>query len=295
MKQGDTIALVCCSNGQRRGYENRIQDLIKQFEDMGLSVLSSLYLYEDQRELIGNGEKRGKELMDFYANPKITDIFDVSGGDLANELLPYLDYDLIQQSPIIFWGYSDLTTLINAIYKRTGKPSVLYQVRNLLYHQQVEQTADFMEYMMLLEKKPNLMKQAGLFSIETIFLQGKSMKGIVLGGNIRCLLKLAGTPYMPEFQNAILLLESYSGKIPQLITYFAQLKQMGVFDDISGIILGTFTELMQEESYELIYEVLKTFISESLPVAYTPNIGHGTDAKAILIGAELTLIGEEFS
>lgn len=292
MKQGDTIALVCCSNGQRRGYENRIQDLIKQFEDMGLSVLSSLYLYEDQRELIGNGEKRGKELMDFYANPKITDIFDVSGGDLANELLPYLDYDLIQQSPIIFWGYSDLTTLINAIYKRTGKPSVLYQVRNLLYHQQVEQTADFMEYMMLLEKKPNLMKQAGLFSIETIFLQGKSMKGIVLGGNIRCLLKLAGTPYMPEFQNAILLLESYSGKIPQLITYFAQLKQMGVFDDISGIILGTFTELMQEESYELIYEVLKTFISESLPVAYTPNIGHGTDAKAIWIGAELTLIGE---
>lgn len=291
MKQGDTIALVCCSNGQRRGYENRIQDLIKQFEDMGLSVLSSLYLYEDQRELIGNGEKRGKELMDFYTNTEITDIFDVSGGDLANELLPYLDYDLIQQSPIIFWGYSDLTTLINAIYKRTGKPSVLYQVRNLLYHQQVEQTADFMEYMMLLEKKPNLIKQAGLFSIETIFLQGKSMKGIVLGGNIRCLLKLAGTPYMPEFQNAILLLESYSGKIPQLITYFAQLKQMGIFDEIAGIILGTFTELMQEESYELMYEVLKPFIPDNLPVAYTPNIGHGTDAKAIWIGADMTLIG----
>ena len=291
MKQGDTIALVCCSNGQRRGYENRIQDLIKQFEDMGLSVLSSLYLYEDQRELIGNGEKRGKELMDFYTNTEITDIFDVSGGDLANELLPYLDYDLIQQSPVIFWGYSDLTTLINAIYKRTGKPSVLYQVRNLLYHQQVEQTADFMEYMMLLEKKPNLIKQAGLFSIETIFLQGKSMKGIVLGGNIRCLLKLAGTPYMPEFQNAILLLESYSGKIPQLITYFAQLQQMGIFDEISGIILGTFTELMQEESYELIYEVLKTFVPKNLPVAYTSNIGHGTDAKAIWIGADMTLIG----
>ena len=291
MKQGDTIALVCCSNGQRRGYENRIQDLIKQFEDMGLSVLSSLYLYEDQRELIGNGEKRGKELMDFYTNTEITDIFDVSGGDLANELLPYLDYDLIQQSPIIFWGYSDLTTLINAIYKRTGKPSVLYQVRNLLYHQQVEQTADFMEYMMLLEKKPNLIKQAGLFSIETIFLQGKSMKGIVLRGNIRCLLKLAGTPYMPEFQNAILLLESYSGKIPQLITYFAQLKQMGIFDEIAGIILGTFTELMQEESYELMYEVLKPFIPDNLPVAYTPNIGHGTDAKAIWIGADMTLIG----
>jgi muramoyltetrapeptide carboxypeptidase len=295
MKQGDTIALVCCSNGQRRGYENRIQDLIKQFEDMGLSVLSSRYLYEDQRELTGNGEKRGKELMDFYENPQITDIFDVSGGDLANELLPYLDYDLIQQTPIIFWGYSDLTTLINAIYKKTGKLSILYQVRNLLYQQQIEQIADFMEYMMLLEKKPNLIKKASLFTIKTLFLQGKSMKGIVLGGNIRCLLKLAGTPYMPEFQNAILLLESYSGKIPQLITYFAQLKQMGVFDDISGIILGTFTEIMQEESYELMYEVLKPFIPDNLPVAYTPNIGHGTDAKAIWIGADMTLIGEEFS
>lgn len=43
----------------------------------------------------------------------------------------------------MFWGYSDLTTIINAIYTKTGKASVLYQIRNLIYDHKEQQRADF--------------------------------------------------------------------------------------------------------------------------------------------------------
>jgi len=75
------------------------------------------------------------------------------------------------------------------------------------------------------------------------FVQKESMQGVVVGGNIRCLLKLAGTEYFPDIQGKILLLEARSGQVPQMVTYLNQLKQMGVFDKVSGILLGTFTEM----------------------------------------------------
>lgn len=70
--------------------------------------------------------------MSFYRDPEVKAIFDLSGGDIANEILPYLDFKIIARSHAVFWGYSDLTTILNAIYAKTGKSSVLYQARNLV-------------------------------------------------------------------------------------------------------------------------------------------------------------------
>ena len=70
-------------------------------------------------------------------------IYDISGGDVANSILPYLDFEVIKKSDKEFWGYSDLTTVINAIYKKTGKASVLYQVRHLIYEYKEQQIENF--------------------------------------------------------------------------------------------------------------------------------------------------------
>ena len=83
--------------------------------------------------------------MNFYRDDSVEEIFDVSGGDLANEILPYLDFQTIAYGKKHFWGYSDLTTVLNAIYARTGKSSVLYQVRNLTYEH--SQDADYRDFL----------------------------------------------------------------------------------------------------------------------------------------------------
>ena len=96
------------------------------------------YEFESGKKYLGN-----KYYMSFYKDDKIKAIFDISGGDVANGILPYLDYEQIANSEKMFWGYSDLTTVLNAIYKKTGKASVLYQIRNLIYDCKEVQIADF--------------------------------------------------------------------------------------------------------------------------------------------------------
>lgn len=113
------------------------------------------------------------------------------------------------------------------------------------------------------------------------------MQGIVVGGNIRCLLKLAGTPYWPDMNGKILLLESLGGLVPQMTAYLNQLKQIGVFEQINGILLGTFTKMEEEKAYPSMPELVKRYAGKELPIAKTNEIGHSANAKAIVIGKEM--------
>lgn len=278
---GDKIGIVCCSNGQKKSYENKIRHLEETLISTGLQPVFSDYIYENEDVFSGCATERARALMDFYKDESIKGIFDISGGDVANGILPYLDYDVIAKSTKLFWGYSDLTTVINAIYTKTGRPSVLYQIRNLIYDKKEQQISDF--------KNSVIGNGEELFQLKYEFVQQTHMKGIVVGGNIRCFLKLAGTEYMPNLEGKILLLEGFSGGVAQMETYLCQLKQLGAFHKVAGIILGTFTE-MERENYKPDMETLvKRIVPCDLPIAVTKNIGHGTDSKGIIIGQEIEI------
>lgn len=281
LRYGDKIGIVCCSNGQKVTYAEKIRHLEHTLINIGLRPVFSDYIYEKESIFSGTAMERANALMNFYKDDEIKGIFDISGGDAANGILPYLDYDVIAANPKLFWGYSDLTTVINAIFSKTGKPSVLYQIRNLIYDHKEEQTADFI----------NTVMRGGtdLFNINCKFIQQSSMRGIVVGGNIRCFLKLAGTEYMPDLEGKILLLESFGGDVAKIETYLCQLKQLGAFDKAAGIILGTFTEMEQEKYFPDAKTLVKRIAGTALPIAITRNIGHGTDSKGIMIGQEIYL------
>lgn len=275
------VGMVCCSNGQKINYAEKIKQLENTLLDMGIEPVFSDFIYEKENVFCGTAQERTMALMDFYQDDEIVEIFDISGGDVANGVLQYLDYGVIANSKKRFWGYSDLTTIVNAIYTKTGCPSVLYQIRNLIYDYKEQQIADFR----------NTLLEGGndLFQITYDFIQGSQMQGIVVGGNIRCFLKLAGTEYMPDLQDKILLLESYGGDVAKMETYLCQLQQLGAFDKVAGILLGTFSE-MEEKGYEPTIETLvQRIVGKDLPIAVTRDIGHGTDSKAIVIGEKIRL------
>ena len=233
-------------------------------------------IYPEAYGLHGTGSERAAELMKLYTDPEITAIFDISGGDMSNELLPYLDFEVIRNSEKKFYGYSDLTTILNAIYAKTGKEAVLYQIRNLLYRHGEVQRRDFIN---TLQKNGN-----NLYDLDYHFVQGTAMKGVMIGGNIRCFLKLAGTEYMPDLHDKILLLEALNTGVPQLITFLSQLKQLHAFDQVNGILLGTFTKIEKEQVQPDAVTLVKEFAGSELPIAETAYIGHGSDSKGAVIG-----------
>ena len=145
----------------------------------------------------------------------------------------------------------------------------------------VERHADF--------KGTLIYNKNDLTDVSWQFMQGESVEGIVVGGNIRCFLKLAGTEYFPNLDNKVLFLEGMSTTIEGLITLLTQLKQIGVFNKISGLLLGTFTKTEQNLQNEDIYEILKDFVPENIPIAKTTEVGHSKDSKILVIGQKIKL------
>lgn len=281
MNKGDKIAIVCCSNGQRITNKGNVAQFVGVLEKIGLVPVSSSYIYEKDSVFSGTAEERAIALMDFYKDDSIQAIFDISGGDIANEILPYLDFGIIRDSNKSFWGYSDLTTILNAIYTKTGKESVLYQVRNILEDNSDSQLTNFTNYI--------YEKNSELTSFHTHFLQGSKMEGVVVGGNMRCLTKLAGTEYWPDMHGKILFLEGLSGSAAVMTTLVSQLQQLRVFDQVAGIVLGTFTEMEKKKYRPSIEEIVLSKISQDTPLAKTKEIGHGIDSKAMVIGRRIII------
>lgn len=352
LEAGSKVAIVCCSNGLPDSKRSQVEVLVKLLKELGLNAVQGNYLYGEESVFSGTAKERAEDLMRFYRDPEIKAIFDISGGDIANEILPFLDFDLIGESGKKFWGYSDLTVLVNAIYARTGRESVLYQVRNLVtkrpeeeqpadsqsacfgnqaipqvkhttrrsescwssagtkrwsYAEHLRQnsqpvkprtvTANLQTYPFSNESKVQRSRfeqsvfngRDDLYSFSYEFVQQTSMEGILIGGNIRCLLKLAGTPYWPDMTGKILLLEARSGREGMMASFLNQLAQMGVFEQVNGILLGTFTKMEKDDCEPDIVTLVKRYAGSAVPIAKTQEIGHGKNSKAAIIGRRIRL------
>ena len=282
LKSGSKVALVALSNALSLQMKEKIGELSRVLEEMGLIPICSEYLYQKESVRGATARLKARELEAFYNEESIQAIFDVSGGDIANEVLCELDFEKLIGKNKSFWGYSDLTTIVNAFYQKLKTPACLYQIRNLVGKEAAIQQEAF--------KKSILEGEEDLFEFQYQLIQGEGMEGIVVGGNIRCFLKLAGTPFMPDFTDKILFLESRSGGVAQMITFLSQYKQLGALKKVKGIILGNFTQMEEEKLMPSIEElVLEIIDNPNLPVAKTSEIGHGQDSKAILIGRNIII------
>lgn len=277
LKKGDYVGIVSCSDARKEKERENIKTLCKELQNIGLNLIISDYIYSKEGTFSGSGEERAATLMDFYRDSRIKAIFDISGGDMCNEILDKLDYDIIKKGNKMFFGYSDLTAVINAIYSKTGNVSCLYQVRNIIGECAEEQKKRFINSIMCDGSK--------LFDFSYEFIRGERMSGIILGGNIRCLLKLAGTEFMPDFTDKIIFLESLGGGVERAVACMSQLRQLGIFNKVSGVLLGEFTYMSENNCKPTIEEIiLREIGNNNTPIARTRQIGHSPNSKAIIIG-----------
>lgn len=281
LNKGDKIGIISCSNGLSIKNKNIIEELKLNLKSLDIEMVEGDTLYAKEYNLFsGTGEEKARALEKLFLDKDIKMIFDISGGDLANEVLDFLDFNLIKENPKPFFGYSDLTVLLNAIYSQCDITTYNYQLRNLIGKFKEEQMQNF--------KASFIEGKEDIFNLDYKWINGSHLEGIVVGGNIRCLLKLAGTKYMPDFKDKILFLESFSGNSAKMVTYITQYKNLGVFNEVKGIILGEFTEMEREDLKPDIVEILKRVIGEiNIPILKTSDLGHGADAKCIPIGKYL--------
>lgn len=243
------VGMLGLSNPIRK---NRVVEEQEILEKNGFEVIVSPILFQES-----TGKERA-EIFNTWIQQDFDYIFDVSGGDLANETLMDLDYESFKNSDVLYFGYSDLTCVINALYSQTNKSSILFSICS---NQNKQELLDFLNH-----KNEELIENP---------------KETILGGNIRCFLKLAGTKFFPNLENQTLFLESYSGNEKRIRAYFAQLHTMGVFDKISSLIIGQFSEMEEKGEYEKVVNIAKSYFPE---VKILKTVGHSNDSKGLRIG-----------
>ncbi len=229
LKLGDSIGIVSPSDPiGKETYAEQFARGIKIIDSMGFKIVLGKNLNSP------DPKKKSDDLNEMFSNPKIKAIICSHGGDSAEQTLPFVDWKAVKNNPKIFVGLSDITVFLNAIFQKTGL--VTFHGDDVRFgFGKNSSEYDKREFVDLLvngrvgEVRPN--------SERKTIRSGKA-SGRLLGGNVRCLLKLAGTEFWPDFKNSILLMEAYKATKEDCLKYFSKLKELGVFDEISGVIVG---------------------------------------------------------
>jgi muramoyltetrapeptide carboxypeptidase len=102
--------------------------------------------------------------------------------------------------------------------------------------------------------------------------------------------RLLGTPFMPELEGAILLLEDVGERPYRLDRMWMHLQLAGVFRQVSGIVLGSFTACEERDETYTSQDVLRELaVATGLPCAAGFPIGHGDSNEPVPLGVRVRL------
>ena len=243
LQPGDTVALINPSGAvfERAPYLFATEAL----QAMGFQVREAPHLRARHGHFAGTDAQRAADLNAMFADPGVQGILAMTGGSGGNRVLPLLDYELIARNPKFFGGFSDTTSLINAIQARTGLVTFHCPVGisewNAFSVDHFRGTVVDAKPLLLAnpkDKDDNIVPRTG--RIHT--LRGGRARGPLLGGNLAVLTSMAGSPYWPAFDGAVLFLEDINEYIYRVDRMFSTLKLSGVLDRVSAVVLGAFTK-----------------------------------------------------
>ncbi|MCI8893922.1 MAG: LD-carboxypeptidase [Lachnospiraceae bacterium] len=108
-----------------------------------------------------------------------------------------------------------------------------------------------------------------------------TVSGRLAGGNLSVFARLAGTGYLPDLKGRILFLEDVNETVPRLHMNLLQLEQMGIFNQVQGVLLGGFTGCGQEAG-----ALLDSFFGDRrMPVLKNIRSDHREDMGTLPMGA----------
>lgn len=290
LKLGDTIGVIAPDKALKNKDIKPLENATKYFESLGLKVKYGKYLFSEENYCAGTPEERAKDLNNMFSDKEVKAIFTVKGGDMVNGILPYIDFENIKNNPKIFLGMSDITVLLCAINKMTGL--ITFHCQDYVWFGKDEVTDyDKNEISDKLFNGNNVL--VPYEERQFIDFNNKEITGKIYGTNVRCLLKLVGTPYMPNLENAVLSLEGFHSDIIQWNAMLEQYNQMNAFN--KALVFGYIYQLqhIEENKYSIVEELRK--INSNVPIVKTNDFGHIHGNSIIPIGADVTINANEKS
>ncbi len=281
-------------------------------ESKGYKIIDgSLYRKKDGYRS-GTIAERAEEFNSLLHNEEVDILMASIGGNNTNSILPFIDYKYLKSHPKVVIGYSDTTALLLAIYAKTGLttfygPALASSfgefppfvditfnyfdeiIKNKLTFPHVIENPQFWTDEFINWSEQNRGKEKYQNNL-TCVNKGIS-RGRLIGGNLNTMEGFFGTEYMPEIKNGdILLIEDSLKDAMTIERSFSLLKLAGVFDKVSGIILGKHEKFDDNGTGKLPYEILLEVIGNTkIPILADFDCCHTHPMITLPIGCQIEL------
>lgn len=287
----DEIRIIAPSCSLSRVRSDIYDSALAFLQNQGFKVTFSRNCREMNGFQSSSVRSRVDDLHEAFADKNVKAVMACIGGFNANEILRYLDYELIKANPKILCGYSDITVLLNAVYAKTG--IVTYHAPHLAalgFLNEREYTKKYFSECMMC-KKPFVVKPSETARYYTVVQEGEC-EGEIIGGNLCTLNLLQGTPYMPDISNKVLFLEddNIMGDyfVCEFIRNLQSLLQINGADTIRGIVFGRFDESCKMTE-DMIRTIIKDKVSPDIPIIYGVDFGHVFPMISFPIGGKVSI------
>ena len=285
LQAGDTIAVIApCSAAA----EDKVKDGIEYLKEKGFIVKTADNLSGQSGFLAGSDDYRISSFNKFWADKEVKALFCVRGGYGVQRILTEIDYNLITDIPKILVGYSDISALSSAILAKSGVITFSGPMVASDMGKNFDIYSEEMLWRMLMGQ-PIIDNPAGQPLV--VYKKGYA-EGYIFGGTLTVLLPYFGTSYVPDLDGAILLLEDIGENIGKLDRHFHQLRYQGVFDQISGLVLGEFKDCFEDnvDPIEALQSILDSALKGyDIPVVMNFAYGHIKKRVTLPIGARAIL------
>jgi muramoyltetrapeptide carboxypeptidase len=290
LNKGDTIGLIAPGSyiTQRQLNESR-----KNIEDLGYKVKYGTNILNKHGYLGGKDKDRVDDIHEMFLDKDVSAIIAVRGGYGCARLLSMLDYDLIRSNPKILIGYSDITSLLYAIYSKTGLVCFHGPVGTSTFN---EYSVNHFENILCNSEKNYVMKNLPEEENQIKIINSGVAEGELVGGNLSIVVSMIGTEYDIDTKRKIIFLEDIGEEPYRIDRMLTQMKQSGKFDNCSAIALGVFRkcEIDQNdpefENSLTLQQVFEDRLGDlGIPVIYGLSFGHITNKFTLPFGIEARL------
>jgi muramoyltetrapeptide carboxypeptidase LdcA involved in peptidoglycan recycling len=309
LRPGDAICIVSPSTSLAVIQAGTRQIAGENLSGLGLHITFGRNAEALDQARSSSIEQRLGDLHDAFSDPQIKGLLTSIGGYNCNQLLEYLDYDLIRRHPKILCGFSDITALGNAILAKTGL--VTYSgphYSTFGMRQGLEYTLEYFRKC-LMENGPFEVAPSETWSDDAwyrdqeqrefvpnpgyLVINEGQAEGRLVGGNLCTFNLLQGTPFMPSLENTILVVEDdCESQAPHIDRDLQSLLHLPGFEGVRGLVIGRFQKASQIDDETLIEIIRSKRELRRLPVIAHANLGHCTPQMTFPIGGRARLVAE---
>jgi muramoyltetrapeptide carboxypeptidase len=277
LRAGERVAVIAPASGFDRA----------SFE-AGLARIAGRYqpviprgLFERHRYLAGSDSRRLAELRGALEDAALRAVFCARGGYGATRLLAQLGGAGVPGAPKALVGFSDITAL-HLWLLRSGRVCIHGPVITQLGR--LPQATSERLFALLESEQP-----AAALQGSATYVGGRA-EGPLIGGNLSVFSRLLGTPFMPDLEGAVLLLEDQGERPYRLDRMWTHLQLAGVFARVRGVVLGSFTACEEQGAAYSSADILRELAEASgVPCAAGFPIGHADENEPVPLGVRVRL------